>query len=73
MSTRYIKGERFRVRSSGAIPPRLHSDDSTPTENRERVAAVLAAERRAIERRTGRCLDHDYPLSLCPYGCSGLA
>lgn len=33
-------------------------------------AAALKRER---ENRAGRCEDHGYPLSLCPYGCSGLA
>jgi hypothetical protein len=40
---------------------------------RERERALEAAAARAIELRTGRCLDHNWPLSLCPFGCSGLA
>lgn len=44
MSTRYRKGERFRVRSTGFAPP-LHVDTSTPEENAGAVAVVLERER----------------------------
>ncbi len=40
MSTRYRKGERFRVRSEGFAPP-LHIDQSTQLENAAAVARAL--------------------------------
>lgn len=44
VSTRYRKGERFRVRSTGYAPP-LDVDASTLEENRAAVAGVLERER----------------------------
>ena len=45
MSTRYIKGEHFRVRASGAANYRLEADDSSRDENRKHVEEVLRVER----------------------------
>lgn len=44
MSSRYRKGERFRVRSTGYAPP-LYVDTSTAEENTVSVAAMLERER----------------------------
>jgi hypothetical protein len=45
MSTRYRKGERFRVRSKGCAPPPLHVDHSTAEENAAGVMRMLDDER----------------------------
>ena len=43
MSTRYLKGERFRVRSTG-FAPQLHVDTSTQQENANAVASLWRAK-----------------------------
>ena len=55
-------------------PPQLRLEErdlNAPDPERERLVAI--AVMREHERRTGRCAEHDYPLSLCPFGCAGLA
>lgn len=49
-------------------------DGGDPDDDEPELEECRAAGRkRAREMIAGRCEDHGYPLSLCPYGCSGLA
>lgn len=52
MSTRYRKGERFRVRATGYAPA-LHVDRSTLEENEAAVLELLAAEETNRRRLAG--------------------
>jgi len=49
MSNRYIKGERFRVRSVGCPVPSLQIDHSSAGENDAAVTALMESERRRLE------------------------
>lgn len=49
MSTRYIKGERFRVRATG-YAPQLLVDESTREENIDAVTALFERERQSVDR-----------------------
>lgn len=67
MSTRYRKGERFRVQAAGALPPPLLVDRSTPEENQRAVAGLLDAE--PLRVICAWCPDFD-PLSPSNKGAS---